>query len=343
MNYNNIYMQRALELAQLAQGYTKNNPMVGAVLVHKGRIIGEGYHQRWGQGHAEVLAFNSVTEKNKALIPESTLYVSLEPCVHYGKTPPCTELIINSGLKQVVIAQLDPYPAVAGQGVQRLREAGIRVIVGCMEQQARYLNRAFNTSYSRHRPYILLKWAESADAYIDTERSLATGQAYIFSSPYRQRIVHRARRDYQAILIGAKTALQDNPSLTNRYWQKEIQPIRIILDWHLSLPRNLRIFNDCAASTWIICDKRNYDTKPKAHNTLRYCPLSIDKEDRLYTLLTYLYEQGIQSVYVEGGAKTLQEFIDRAMYDELRVEQSPVNLGRGVAAPRLALRPSQDS
>lgn len=333
MNYHNIYMQRAIELAQLAQGYTGDNPMVGAVLVHEGRIIGEGYHQRWGEAHAEVMAVHSVREENKHLLPHSTLYVSLEPCSHHGKTPPCANLIIRSGIPRVVVAQLDPYPEVSGRGIRRLQEAGIEVITGCMELEARQLNKGFNTRYLYQRPYVLLKWAESADGYIDALRNIGEGVPIIFSSSYRQRIVHRCRRNYQAILIGARTARQDNPSLTNRYWGTK-QPIRIVLDWDLSLPANLTLFTDELSATWVIYDEARVQAIPQAQGHIRYLPLRSPARERAKALLELLHSEGIHSLFVEGGAKTLQMFIDEALYDEIRCERSPIRLSQGVAAPR---------
>lgn len=330
---HNIYMQRAIELAQLARGYTHTNPMVGAVIVHEGRILGEGYHHRWGEAHAEVIAIRSVRPEDKALLRQATLYVSLEPCAHYGKTPPCAELIIHSGIPRVVVAQLDPYPEVAGRGVQMLRDAGVEVIIDCLRQEALMLNKGFNTRYRYGRPYILLKWAESADGYIDANRAMGEGEPVIFSSAYRQRIVHRCRRDYQAILIGAKTALQDNPSLTNRHWGKT-QPIRIVLDWQLSLPPSLKLFNDREAMTWFIYDKTQVKVVPPKAEYLRYIGIAPEGGSRLQALLALLTEEGIYSLFVEGGAKTLQMFIDEALYDELRCERSLLSLGSGVPAPR---------
>lgn len=333
MNYDNIYMQRAIELASLARGYTLSNPLVGAVLVHQGRIIAEGYHHRWGEEHAEVCAIRSVKAEDSHKLRESTLYVSLEPCSHHGKTPPCADLIIEHKIPRVVVAQLDPYPEVAGRGVERLRRAGIAVEVGCLEAEARYLNKGFNTYHSLQRPYILLKWAESTDGYIDAMRAVGEGVPVVFSSPYRQRLVHRSRRDYQAILVGAKTVLQDNPSLTNRYWG-EIQPLRVVLDWDLSLRGNFKLYQDKVASTWVIYDKALATPQESGHSFLRYCPIEVAEGGRVEALVRFLYDAGVQSLFVEGGAKTLQMFLDSGYYDEIRRERSKLCLGKGVRSPR---------
>lgn len=335
MKSDNIYMRRALELASLARGYTESNPMVGAVIVHDGRIIGEGYHHRYGEAHAEVRALESVAYEDKPLLRQSTVYVSLEPCAHYGKTPPCATRLIREGVARVVVAQLDPYPEVSGRGVAMLREAGIEVELGCCEAEARELNKAFNRRYELSRPYVLLKWAESADGYLDAIRPLGEGVPIIFSSPYRQRIVHRTRRDYQAILIGAKTAVQDNPSLTNRYWGKK-QPIRIVLDRRLSLPQGLKLFTDGQAPTWVLYDSRlGRAIERQDTEWLEYCPLELDEGREIEQILGYLADRGINSVFVEGGGKTLQMFVDADLYDEIRYERSPIVLGDGVPAPRV--------
>lgn len=333
MNQDNIYMRRALELASLGEGYTGTNPKVGAVVVAQGRIIGEGYHHRYGEAHAEVMAIRSIRGSDRQLLPESTIYVTLEPCSHYGKTPPCALLLIESGIKHVVVAQLDPYPAVSGRGVAMLREAGIAVEAGCEEDLAQELNKPFNSYYAKAKPYTLLKWAESADGYIDLERSTNHLSPFVFSSPYRQRLVHKLRRNYQAILIGANTALLDNPSLTNRYWS-DVQPIRIVLDWRLTLENNLRLFTDEAAPTWVVYDgSLTYNVE--FSQSIRYCPLDIVGKDRTAVLLDFLHAEGIQSLIIEGGSRTLQEFVDKGYYDEIQRERSRVCLQQGIAAPKL--------
>lgn len=335
MKHDNIYMRRAIELAQLGQGKTRPNPMVGALLVCQGRIIGEGYHHEWGKPHAEVMAVGSVRPDDRPLLKECTLYVSLEPCSHHGKTPPCADLIVREGIPRVVVAQLDPYPEVAGRGIERLRRAGVEVVVGVEEGEARRLNSAFNSVHSFGRPYTLLKWAESADGYMDAARGIGEGLPFVFSSPYRQRLVHRTRRNYQAILVGARTALQDNPSLTNRYWLREAQPIRIVLDWSLSLPSDLRLFTDATSPTWVIYDKTLVATKPEDSGHIHYYGIACEAGRAALQVQELLQSKGINSLMVEGGSKTLQSFIDSEAYDEIRCERSRLPLGDGVASPRL--------
>lgn len=335
---DNIYMLRALELASLGVGRVQSNPMVGAVLVHEGRIIGEGYHHRYGQAHAEVMAIRSVRKQDVDLIPHSTLYVTLEPCSHHGKTPPCAELIIRHQIPRVVIAQLDPYPEVSGRGIALLKEAGIEVCVGCLQEKARVLNKAFNTRYLSNRPYVLLKWAESSDGYMDYKRPLCPGQAVVFSSPYQGRLVHKLRREYQGILIGAATALKDNPSLTNRFWG-EVQPIRIVLDYKLSLPKDLKIFQDGIAPTWVIYNsaevKLDDERRQESNTGLRYLGLDLSQGDAIKTILQQLALEGLNSLLVEGGGKTLEAFIRSGYYDGIQRERSKTRLGDGVVAPCL--------
>ncbi|MDY3090132.1 MAG: bifunctional diaminohydroxyphosphoribosylaminopyrimidine deaminase/5-amino-6-(5-phosphoribosylamino)uracil reductase RibD [Porphyromonas sp.] len=329
MKPNNIYMRRALELASLGYGTAQPNPMVGAVLVHDGRIIGEGYHHRYGEPHAEVMAIASVRDKDRHLLSESTLYVTLEPCSHYGKTPPCAELIIRSGIPHVVVAQLDPFPLVAGKGIDLLRQAGIEVELGCMEDEARQLNKVFNHRYQQTRPYILLKWAESEDGYMDAHRENHTQSPILFSSPYQSRLVHKLRRDYQAILVGANTARLDNPSLTNRHWG-ERQPIRIILDWRLSLPQDLRVFTDGASPTWVIYDERlSLGSGHQPTEQVRY----LASAPSIKAVVELLTREGINSLLVEGGSRTLKLFLEADLYDELQCEKSSIRLGSGVLAP----------
>lgn len=326
-----VYMRRALELAKLGQGATAPNPMVGAVLVAEGRIIGEGYHQAYGGPHAEVLAVRSVPPEHRQLLPKSSLYVTLEPCSHYGKTPPCADLILQEGIPRVVVAQQDPFPDVAGRGIQRLREQGVEVCVGCLEDEAMLLNAAFNTRHILGRPFVLLKWAESADGFIDIRRDEHT-RPYVFSSPYRLRLVHRLRHDYQAILVGFNTALLDNPSLTNRYWGKR-QPIRIVLDRSLSLPQHLKLLSDGVCSTWVL-HKQGYEPKT-THPHVRHLALDIFDAEHI---LQRLAAEGINSVCVEGGSHTLQMFLEHGLYDAIECEHSDTVLGEGVPAPhRLSL------
>ena len=328
-----LYMRRALDLALLGHGYTLSNPMVGAVLVYEGRVIGEGYHHRWGMPHAEVMAINSVKEEDKDYINKSILYVTLEPCSHYGKTPPCSELIIRKQIPKVVIAQRDPFPEVSGRGIELLKKSGVLVVESCLEEEAKKLNQAFNVRYTKGRPFVALKWAESVDGFIDRKRDNVSELAYVFSSEYRKRLVHRSRRDYQAILVGTNTAYLDNPSLTNRYWG-ELQPIRIILDAKLRLPQHLKVFQDGVAPTWVIYDATQVSSLPTAScDDLKYLPVP---SMTAHNILTCLRDMQINSLYVEGGSRTLQMFIDEGLYDTIEYEKSRVYLGEGVSAPSIA-------
>ena len=213
------YMARCIQLAQGGKGHTSPNPMVGAVVVHEGRIIGEGYHRRCGEAHAEVNAIASVREQERPLLKEATIYVSLEPCSHYGKTPPCAELILKTGIPRVVVGCLDPFPAVSGRGVRMLQEAGVEVITGVLEAECKALNRAFMRMQTAHRPYVILKWAQSADGFLDRVRTSADEPPVVLSSAETMRKVHQLRTEVKAIMVGTRTALLDNPSLTVRHWQ----------------------------------------------------------------------------------------------------------------------------
>lgn len=324
------YMLRALELASLGMGCTAPNPMVGAVLVHEGRIIGEGYHHRSGMPHAEVMAVASVQERD--LLSQSTLYVTLEPCSHYGKTPPCAELIIRERIPRVVVATQDPFPQVSGRGIQLLRDAGIEVIVGVLEGEARRLNAPFITTQTKHRPFVSLKWAQSLDGFIDRLREDRSESPEIFSSPLQQRLVHAERMRHDAILVGYRTALLDDPQLTNRLWYGR-SPLRIVLDPCLQLPRDLRLFRDQLAPTWVI-HLRDVEPPAEPMEGVRYLALDGERIEPS-ALLRLLHREGVQSLLVEGGASTLESFLESQLYDQLLVEVCPRPLGKGVPAPAI--------
>ena len=328
------YMRRALQLASLASGETTPNPLVGAVIVHDGHIIGEGYHHRSGQPHAEVMAVASV--KQRELLPHATLYVTLEPCAHYGKTPPCAELILRERIPRVIVAMEDPFAQVAGRGLAMLREAGVEVEVGLLRDEAWSLNRPFLTTQLKRRPWVTLKWAQSIDGYMDRlrmDRSLAPVH---FSSPLQLRRVHAVRQQHDAILVGYRTALLDNPQLTNRLWYGG-HPIRIVLDRDLQLPLDLALFTDGKSSTWVIHSA--HTTPTEAHLAcagVRY--LALDGKKLLpHEILERLYQEGIQSLLIEGGGQTLQEFIDAGCYDDMCIEVAPQILGAGRKAPHLPI------
>lgn len=298
MYYDEKYMRRALELAKHGEGNTSPNPMVGAVIVGpSGRIIGEGYHRKCGSVHAEVNAIASVKSVDKPLIKESTLYVTLEPCSHYGKTPPCAKLIIETKIPRVVVGAADPFKEVAGRGIKMLKDAGIEVVEGVLADESRQLNRKFMTAHELGRPFVTLKWAQSKDGFIDAERS--DGKAFKFSDEINSMMVHRLRSLHDAILIGSQTALSDNPRLDCRLWPGR-SPRPVIVD------RRNRV---------------NADTLNASE------PLIITDCMDVNSLLKKLYSEGVTSVLVEGGAQLLQSFIDSNLWDEARVEVAPIVLG----------------
>jgi riboflavin biosynthesis protein ribD len=317
------YMARCIELARGGEGNTAPNPMVGAVIVHKGKIIGEGFHRKCGEAHAEVNAVASV--RDEALLRDSTIYVSLEPCSHYGKTPPCAELIIRKGIPRVVVGTLDPFPEVSGRGVRMLREAGIEVVTGVLEEEARALNPAFMTFQIRKRPYVYLKWAQSADGFMDIRREDASVPSVLLSSAETLRRVHRLRSEVEAIMVGTRTALLDNPSLTVRHWAGR-SPVRVVLDRTLKLPVGSHLL-DGAVPT-LVFTAVEVESRPN----VEYVQIDFGQEV-LSQVLQYLYGQNLNSLMVEGGAELLESFLDAGLWDEAWVETAPVVLGAGVKAP----------
>ncbi len=324
MNLHETYMQRCLDLALLGAGTVAPNPMVGAVLVYENRIIGEGYHQVFGQAHAEVNCLNAVKLEDQPFINQSTLYVSLEPCSHFGKTPPCSRLIIKYGIPKVVIACQDPFPKVAGSGIEALKQAGIELIVGVLEQEALALNKRFICFHQNKRPFIVLKWAQTANGKIagmGEKRLMITNEL-------TNRLVHRWRSQEAAILVGYQTALKDNPRLDNRYW-KGNSPIRMVIDRDLSLPSHLHLL-DGSHRTIVFNQVKNAKVKH-----LEYVFLDAQK-DTIEQILTASYQMGIQSLIVEGGAALLQDFIDAGLWDEARViSNQQLSIESGLDAPIL--------
>ena len=318
------YMRRCIELAANGLCNVAPNPMVGAVIVCDGRIIGEGYHIRCGEAHAEVNAIRSV--KDESLLQRSTIYVSLEPCSHYGKTPPCADLIIEKQIPRIVIGCQDPFSKVAGRGIQKLRDAGREVIVGVLEKECQHLIRRFITFNTLHRPFITLKWAESADHFIDIERT--NGKPVILSSPLSSMLVHKKRAEADAIMVGRRTALLDNPSLTVRNWYGH-NPIRIVLDRSLSLPNDLQIF-DGDIPTLIFTEKKRSEEKNITYITIDF------SHNPLIQIMEELYQRKIQSLLVEGGSQLLQSFIDNGLWDEAFIEKGPSRLYSGVKAPEIS-------
>lgn len=327
------YMQRCLTLAQQAFGNTYPNPMVGCVVVHNGEIIGEGYHHKAGEPHAEVNAINSV--KNEELMQRSTLYVSLEPCSHYGKTPPCSDLIIAKKIPHVVVGCVDTFSKVQGKGIEKLRNAGVRVDVGVLENEDRFLNRRFFTFNEKHRPYIILKWAQTADNYIDKMPNAKSSQKGVrITDEACQRLVHQWRSEEQAILVGTNTAVNDNPSLTTRLVEGK-NPLRIAWDLHERIPEN-SCLKDRETPTIIFTTNAS---NVSAEN-LEYVVAS--PETLVSKTLEILYQKRIQSLIVEGGTKTLQTFIDQNLWDEARIFTTTETFGEGIAAPKRLGTPSEE-
>ncbi len=321
MTKDEKYIRRCIQLARNGMCNAAPNPMVGAVIVHNDRIIGEGYHARCGEGHAEVNAIRSV--KDESLLQESTIYVSLEPCSHYGKTPPCADLIIRKGIPRVVVGCVDPFSLVSGRGIQKLKDAGIDVKVGVLEAECRQLIKRFVTFNTQQRPYITLKWAESADGFIDINRE--EGQPVVLSTPITSMYVHKQRAEHHAILVGRKTALLDNPSLTTRNWYGK-NPVRLVIDKELTLPTSLKLF-DGSAPTWIFTAQDKASTSQVIYFKLDF------NRSILPQILQKLYENKLQALLVEGGSRLLQSFIDEGLWDEIYTEHSAKVLENGVKEP----------
>jgi len=320
-----LFMQRALDLAERGKGAVRPNPMVGCVIVHEGNIIGEGYHEQYGGPHAEVNAIASVTDPN--LLTDATAYVSLEPCSHWGKTPPCANLLVEKGIKSVVVATLDPNPLVAGKGVKLLEQAGISVQVGPLEQEARWQNRRFFCQQEKHRPYVILKWAQTQDGFIARENF---DSKWISGTQSRQ-LVHQWRAEEQAILVGKNTALHDNPRLNVRDWTGS-DPIRVVLDSKLELPADLHLFDQQIPT---LC----YTTRKSEKLTnLEWVKLP---QISLEALLADLHARQIQSVLIEGGSQTIHQFLAAGLWDEARVFTAPIEFERGIAAPQLTQTPAE--
>jgi diaminohydroxyphosphoribosylaminopyrimidine deaminase/5-amino-6-(5-phosphoribosylamino)uracil reductase len=318
------YMRRCIELAKNGLCNVAPNPTVGAVIVCDGRIISEGYHVRCGEAHAEVNAIRSV--KDESLLKRSTIYVSLEPCSHYGKTPPCADLIIEKQIPRIVIGCRDPFSKVAGRGIQKLQNAGREVIVGVLEEECLHLIRRFITFNTLRRPFITLKWAESADRFIDIER--IDGNPVLLSSPLTSMLVHKKRAENTAIMVGRRTVLLDNPSLTVRNWYGR-NPIRIVLDRNLSLPNDLQIFNG-EVPTLVFTEKEHPEEKSVSYITIDFA------HNPLNQIMKELYQRNIQSLLVEGGSQLLQSFIDNELWDEAYIEKCPKRLYSGVKAPEIS-------
>lgn len=320
MNLDELFMQRAMELALLGVGHVSPNPRVGCVIVHNGKIVGEGWHRKYGEAHAEVNAIQSV--KDQSILNECHVFVNLEPCSHTGKTPPCADLLIKHKIKRIIVSNEDPNPLVAGKGIRKLRDAGIQVDLGVLKEAGAELNKRFFTSMTRNRPYIILKWAETSDGFIARKNF----DSKWISNEYARQLVHKWRTEEDGVLVGLQTAIHDNPKLTVRDWTGR-NPTRIVVDRFLKLDNNLNLFDKTVPT---IC-----------YNTVRdevqpnFTFVRIDKVDFINQVTRDLAKRKIQSIIIEGGAQILQVFIKAGLWDEARVFTSNLVFDEGIQAPRI--------
>ena len=321
MQNDELYIRRAFDLALLGLGNVSPNPLVGCVIVHEGKVIGEGWHKKYGEAHAEVNAIASVVDKS--LLPESTVYVSLEPCAHFGKTPPCSDLLVRHDVKRVVISNIDTNPLVGGKGLKKLEEAGIEVTTGILEHEGAEINRRFFTGLGKKRPYIILKWAETADGFVARKNY----DSKWISNETSRKLVHKWRAEEDGIMVGTNTAHYDDPRLNVRDWHGR-NPVRIVVDRNLRLSRKLKIFD---GSQPTIC----YNLlSEKEEEGVRY--VKLEENNFLEALFFNLYERDLRSVIVEGGAQLLNLLIKNGMWDEARVFISPAKFKEGIEAPRIS-------
>lgn len=321
-----VYMRRCLQLAANGQGSVAPNPMVGAIIVCDGEIIGEGHHRKYGEAHAEVNAIASV--KDCTLLERSTMYVNLEPCSHHGKTPPCSDLIISMHIPKVVIANTDPNPKVAGKGIEKLKQAGIEVITGILQEEGEYLNRRFFTFQRKHRPYVQLKWAQSADGFLDRHREENDTEPPVqISSEFTKRLVHKARTEEAGIMVGTNTAIKDNPKLTARRWVGQ-HPVRIVVDRQMRIPAHYNLF-DKSIPTLVYTEQDVPSTSNLTYIRINFA------ENPIPQIMDDLYKRNILSIIVEGGQLLLNAFIRSGIWDEARIETAPIWLGDGIKAPLL--------
>ncbi|MFC4162590.1 bifunctional diaminohydroxyphosphoribosylaminopyrimidine deaminase/5-amino-6-(5-phosphoribosylamino)uracil reductase RibD [Epilithonimonas zeae] len=327
-NDDEFYIKRCIELAEKALGKTYPNPLVGSVIVYNDRIIGEGFHKKAGEPHAEINAINSIKDEDKHLIPESTIYVSLEPCAHFGKTPPCALKIVELGFKKVVIGAMDSHDKVNGKGKKIITDAGIEVVSSVLENECRQLNKRFFTYHEKKRPFIILKWAQSADGFMDKDF-----KPFQISNKLSKQFVHQMRSEEHAILVGKNTALHDNPSLTVREIEGR-NPIRILIDFNLDVSENSNIYNS-EAETIIFNSVKDLEDR-----NLKF--IKIERQNSINQILEKLYELQIQSVIIEGGGFTLQEFINQNLWDESLIFKNPnLNLKNGTKAPEFNFNPQK--
>ncbi|TAE73519.1 MAG: bifunctional diaminohydroxyphosphoribosylaminopyrimidine deaminase/5-amino-6-(5-phosphoribosylamino)uracil reductase RibD [Bacteroidetes bacterium] len=326
-----FFMQRAINLAQMGFGKVSPNPMVGCVIVYENKIIGEGYHQQFGQAHAEVNAVNSVKEINKKNLSNATFYVTLEPCSHYGKTPPCADLLADIRPKKIVVAHLDSNPLVAGKGIEKLKNLGIEVLLFVLKNEVYEQNRRFFTFFTQKRPYIILKWAMTNDHFVAKENFDSKWISHDFS----RKIVHQWRTEENAILVGKNTAFYDNPKLNARDWDGR-QPTRIVLDNQLNLPQKLHLFDESQPT--IVYNQIKNDVK----NNLIFVKIPAEISQQWQFIFADLYQKNIQSLIIEGGAMTLKNLIQLGLWDEARVfEANKISFGKGIEAPKINQLPQK--
>ena len=325
MNIQEKYIKRCIELAQNGFGTTYPNPMVGSVIVYEDKIIGEGWHKKAGEPHAEVNAVRSV--KDKSLLKKATIYVSLEPCSHFGKTPPCCDLIIANEIPNVVVGTVDPNEKVAGNGIKKLIAAGINVTVGVLEKECNELNKRFFTFHQQKRPYIILKWAESEDGFLAPEKEMDQDRKPVWiTNQYSRQLVHKWRSEEQAILVGTQTVINDNPKLNTRDWAGN-NPVRVVLDQNNRISKDSFIFDDTVKTIVFTKSEINSSTENTVFESIDF------DQNIIPQILTVLHQNQIQSVIIEGGLQTLQSFIDENIWDEARIFIGKTSFGKGTKAP----------
>lgn len=332
MNIHEKYIKRCIELAQNGLGTTYPNPMVGSVIVYEGQIIGEGWHKKAGEPHAEVNAVNSV--KDKSLLKKATIYVSLEPCSHFGKTPPCCDLIIANEIPNVVVGTVDPNEKVAGKGILKLIEAGANVTVGVLEDECNELNKRFFTFHQKKRPYVILKWAESQDGFLAPEKVSNQDRKPVWiTNQYSRQLVHKWRTEEQAILVGTQTVVDDNPKLNSRDWDGN-NPTRVVIDRNNRIDQDSFIFDDTVKTIIFSSEKEKSPTKNTQFEVIDFSKNIVPQ------ILDVLYQNQIQSVIIEGGRQTLQSFIDENLWDEARIFIGKTSFEKGTKAPNISRKNS---
>lgn len=327
MNIHEKYIKRCIELAQNGFGTTYPNPMVGSVIVYENQIIGEGWHKKAGEPHAEVNAIRSV--KDKSLLKKATIYVSLEPCSHFGKTPPCCDLIIANEIPNVVVGTVDPNEKVAGNGIKKLIAAGANVIVGVLENECNELNKRFFTFHQKKRPYIILKWAESQDGFLAPEKKTDQERKPVWiTNTYSRQLVHKWRSEEQAIFVGTQTVVDDNPKLNTRDWSGN-NPARVVLDQNNRISKESFIFDNSVKSIVFTKSENNFSTENTTFEVIDF------NQNIIPQILAVLHQKQIQSIIIEGGLQTLQSFIDQNIWDEARIFIGKTTFNKGTKAPVL--------